>query len=664
MPQPTQEQIQNLREKLRLYDYQYHVLDQPSVSDQEYDKLFNELLKLEEAHPEFRDPLSPTQKIGGVPLEKFEKYQHRQLMLGLQNVYNEEELGEYFDRWQETLGDGFKVTAEPKFDGLAVELVYEKGRLVVASTRGDGETGENVTENVKTIRSVPLLLRGNFPPLVEARGEILLMKEDFRKLNEERLKNGEAPFANPRNAAAGSIRQLNPREAAKRSLDFFAHSAGQIESHELKTQSGLLKDFAKWGLKTNPLTRLLGSASEVQKYFEDLETKREGLAYEIDGVVIKLDSIAGQREMGNVARSPRWAVAYKYKAQEANTRLLGVTFQVGRTGVITPVAELEPVEIGGVTVRRAGLHNEDQVRELGLKVGDWVVVKRAGDVIPDVQSVLTDKRTGKEKRITFPKKCPACSSPVVRLEGEAAHRCTNRACPAQMIESLKHFVGKRAMNIEGLGKKWIEVFAEHKLIHHFSDLYDLDKAALSQIERQGERSIDKLLQAIERSKDTTLARFIFALGIPFVGESTAKLLADHYGSMEDFLKASEESLQSVEEVGEKVAQSIRKFAEEAHNQKEIKRLLDRGVRPKAEKRQVADTLVGKTFVITGTLPTLSRDEASALIQAHGGKTSGSVSKKTSYVVVGESAGSKLEKANKLGVPTLTEEALRALIDKA
>ncbi|MCB0403908.1 MAG: NAD-dependent DNA ligase LigA [Bdellovibrionales bacterium] len=661
MARPTQEQVENLREKLRLYDYQYHVLDQPSVSDQEYDRLFNELLRLEAEHPELRDALSPTQKIGGSPLEKFEKYRHRQLMLGLQNVYNEEELGEYFERWQQTLGDAFKVTAEPKFDGLAVELVYEKGRLVVASTRGDGETGENVTENVKTIRSVPLLLRGSFPSLVEVRGEILLMKEDFRKLNEERLRNGEAPFANPRNAAAGSIRQLDPREAAKRSLDFFAHSAGQIDSYTATTQSGLLKDFAKWGLKTNPLTRLLKSRSEVQAYFEDLEKKREGLAYEIDGVVIKLDSLAGQRELGNVARSPRWAVAYKYKAQEANTQLLGVTFQVGRTGVITPVAELEPVEIGGVTVRRAGLHNEDQVQALGLKVGDWVVVKRAGDVIPDVQSVLTDKRTGKEKKIRFPSKCPACGAPVVRLEGEAAHRCTNRACPAQMIESLKHFVGKRAMNIEGLGKKWIEIFAEHKLIHHFSDVYDLKKPDLRKIERQGERSTDKLLHAIERSKDTTLARFIFALGIPFVGESTAKLLADHYGSLEAFLGASSESLQTVEEVGEKVAESIRKFAEEPHNQKEIRRLLERGVHPKASQRNLSDGLSGKTFVITGTLPTLSRDEASALIQSHGGKTSGSVSKKTSYVVVGEAAGSKLEKATALGIPTLTEDALLALI---
>ncbi len=653
-------QVESLRSKLRRYSYEYYVLDQPTVSDKEYDKLFNELLDLEKNHPELQDPHSPTQQVGSVVLSKFSKVRHRIPMLGLQNIYNTEELGEMFDRWTDALGKAPVVTLEPKFDGLAVELIYENGKLEKAATRGDGDTGEDVTANVRTIRSVPLVLLPGHPPLLEVRGEILLMKEDFFKLNEERVRAGEAPFANPRNAAAGSIRQLDSRVASQRKLALFSHSAGAIEGWTPKSQQDLMAHFSKWGLKVNPLLKAGESPAEIQGYYAELEAMRPKLPYEIDGIVIKIDSLSAQQELGFVARSPRWAVAYKYRAQEANTVLLDVTFQVGRTGTITPVAELAPVEIGGVTVKRAGLHNADQIAAIGLKIGDTVVVRRAGDVIPDVQSVVLAKRTGKEKKIVFPKKCPECKTPIVRTEGEAAHRCPNHQCPAQIAEGLKHFAAKRAMNIEGLGEKWIEQLMQHKLIHHFSDIYDLTPKALRQLERQGERSAEKLVQAIEKSKDSTLGRFIFALGIRFVGESTAKYLASYFGDIHALIKATKEELLEVEEVGEKVALEIQEYFANSENVKEVERLLKKGVQPKAAKRVAAGPFEGMTFVVTGTLPSLSRDEAKEFIETRGGKVASSVSKNTSYLVVGEDAGSKLAKAEKLGVARLSEAELKRL----
>jgi DNA ligase (NAD+) len=662
----TKQRAESLRKQIEEHNYHYYVEDSPLISDEAYDKLFQELLKLEDEYPELRSPLSPTQKVGGAPIDKFRKYKHARPMLSLQNIYNEEESSAFYERWEETLGNKFSVLVEPKFDGLAIELVYENGGLVVAATRGDGETGEDVTENVKTIRSIPLHLRGDFPPLLEVRGEIILLKEDFEKLNQERAKAGETLFANPRNAAAGSIRQLDPRVAAQRKLDFFPHGVASVRGLKAKTQMDLLTSFRSWGLKTHTLYKVINSLPEIETFYKKVEGQRDSLDYEIDGIVLKLNSFKDQEELGFVSRSPRWAVAYKFKAQEGVTLLRDVVFQVGRTGVITPVAVLDPVWIGGVEVKRAGLHNEDQIRALGLKIGDSVVVKRAGDVIPDVVSVIEQKRSGREKTITFPKMCPACDSTIHRIEGEAAHRCPNIACPARLAEGLKHFCSKRAMNIEGLGDKWIDLLLENKLIRHFSSLYDLDKETVMTLERQGERSAQKLVDSIQKSKNTTLDRFIFALGIPLVGERTAELLAIHFGSLDKLLEASDEEFSQVEEVGPTVTEKIREFLDEARNRSEIDRLIKKGVNPKWEVAQGGHQgeLKGQTFVITGTLPSLSRDEASQLIRENGGKITSSVSKNTDYVVVGEEAGSKLEKARTLGIKLLDEAGLRKLIKKS
>lgn len=657
--------IEELRKQIQEHDYLYYVLDSPVISDETYDKLFRELIELEQAYPEAKTPYSPTQKVGGSPLDKFSKVKHSTPMLSLQNVYSPEEFSVFFARWKDNLGTSFQVFGEPKFDGLAIELVYEKGNLKVASTRGDGETGEDVTENVKTIKSIPLQLRGDFPKLVEIRGEVILMKEDFEKLNRERTKLGEPLFANPRNAAAGSIRQLDPKIAAKRKLDFFAHGVSQPPGLSVRSQEELLKAFRSWGIRTHNLYQVLSSQEEVERFYKKVESERDSLPYEIDGIVLKLNSFREQEELGFVARSPRWAVAYKFKAQEGITRLKDVLFQVGRTGVITPVAVLEPVFVGGVEVKRAGLHNEDQIRELGLKIGDMVVVKRAGDVIPDLVSVIEKKRTGKEKNIIFPSHCPTCDSRLKRVEGEAALRCLNIACPARLAEGLKHFCSKRAMNIEGLGDKWIEILLENKLIQHFSSLYDLSPKDLLTLERQGERSAQKIVDAIQKSKQSTLDRFIFALGIPLVGERTAELLATHFGSLNAFLKATDEELAQVEEVGPTVTLKIREFLNEPHNRNEIERLIKKGVVPHWDSHTTGSSgaLTGKTFVITGTLPNLSREEAAKLIRQNGGKVTNSVSKQTDFLVVGTDAGSKLQKAIALGVKQLDEAELKKLISK-
>jgi DNA ligase (NAD+) len=661
----AKKRIEYLIEALWKHNYQYYVLDQPLISDEAYDSLFKELTELEVQYPQFLSPHSPTQKVGGMALKKFNKHKHREPMLGLQNVYNAEEFSEFYRRWQETSegsGAPVQVVAEPKFDGLAIELVYENGTLSVAATRGDGITGEDVTHNVRTIRSVPFQLRGNAPRLVEIRAEVLLMKDDFFNLNKARIQEGEPPFANPRNAAAGSIRQLDPKITAQRKLELFCHGLGAVEGVQLESHSELLRQLREWGLKTNPLSTLLTSAQQVQQFYQDMERNREQLAYEIDGVVIKVDSFRLQRELGFVARSPRWAVAYKFAAMEGNTLLRDVIFQVGRTGVITPVAVLDPVAIGGVEVKRAGLHNQDQIEALDLKIGDTVVVKRAGDVIPDVQSVVIDKRNGKEKPIRFPKNCPSCGNEVLRLQGESAHRCANIACPAQIAERLKHFASKRALNIEGLGDKWIELFMQKKLLRHFSDIYDLTVPNLLQVERQGQRSAEKMIEAIQRSKSTTLARFIYSMGIRFVGERTAELLSQHFGNLDRFLAATPEDLLNVEEVGEKVALSIHEFTSNRANIDEIQRLLSKGVTPVGANRPTGDLkLKGKVFVITGTLPNLSREQAESLIRANGGKVTSTVSKKTNFLLLGEEAGSKLDKAIELGVPQLSESEFKDLL---
>ncbi len=655
----TKQRVEELREKIREHSHKYYVLDQPSISDAAYDKLFKELEQLEADNPDLRDAHSPTQKVGGAALDKFEKYRHREPMLSLQNVYSEEEMQDFYDRWTKTVGDDFDVVADPKLDGLAMELVYEDGRLVMAATRGDGVTGEDVTENVKTIRSVPLILRGKHPSLLEVRGEVIFLKEHFLALNEERLKAGEPTFANPRNAAAGTIRQLDPKITASRKLDFFSYGVGRLEGVKIESHWDLLQAFHNWGLRTSDIVKRVKSMAELQKFYEKVDETRAKLPYEIDGIVLKVNSFLHQRELGFVARSPRWGVAYKFKAQEEVTTLKDVAFQVGRTGVITPVAILEPVQVGGVEVSNATLHNADQIEKLGLKIGDKVVIKRAGDVIPNIQSVLTESRTGKERPIQFPKKCPACGGHVARAEGEVAFRCTNVACPAQMAEKVKHFASKRAMNIEGLGDKWVDQFAEKGLVTRISDLYTLTVEDLRKLERQGERSSEKLIASIDASRTRPLARFLFGLGIRFVGERTGDLLATHFGSLDNFLKASSEDLLNVEEVGEKVAASISEFLADPKNIEEIKRLKKAGVKPEEAPKETSGpkTVAGKVFVITGELEGMSRRDAETLIRTHGGKVTSSVSKNTDFVVVGESPGSKLAKAQELGISLLDKEAL-------
>lgn len=661
--QDIKKRIQELRTEIEEHNHRYYVLDRPTVSDEQYDTLFRELLDLEERYPRFQDPFSPSRKVGGKPLDKFSKYRHREPMLSLQNIYNAQALEQFHDRWKGALGDHFSIVAEPKFDGLAIELVYEKGHLVMAATRGDGETGEDVTSNVRTIGSVPLRLRRDSIRLIEVRGEILLLKKDFERLNKERAENGEPLFANPRNAAAGSIRQLDPKISAQRSLDIFCHGLGKIEGIRIQSIFEMLECFRQWGLKTSPHAKRLGTLEEIEHYYREMEKRRDLLPYEIDGIVLKIDSFAHQRELGFVARSPRWALAYKFKAQEGNTKLLDVVFQVGRTGAITPVAVLEPVSVGGVEVKRAALHNEDQMNTLDLKIGDMVVVRRAGDVIPDVQSVIANKRTGKEKEIIFPAHCPSCGARVVRSPGESAHRCANVACPAKLSEGLKHFASKTAMNIEGLGDKWIDQFVEKGLITHFSDIYDLRKEDLLTLERQGERSAEKMIRSIEASKRTTLNRFIHAIGIRFVGNRTAEFLATHFGTLEKFLQADEQQLRHVQEVGKKVAASIVEFLGEPKNRHEIELLLIKGVKPKSlQVTSTTQTLKGKTFVITGVL-SLGRQEVENLIRSHGGKVTSSVTRTTNFLVVGESPGSKLRKASQLGVPRIDEEKLKGLVEK-
>ncbi len=664
MANKVQTQIENLRAEIRELDFRYYVLDSPLVSDAEYDRLFSQLLKLEAAHPELVDPASPSQKIGGEPLQAFKKHRHPEPMLGLANVYSPSEMQATFARWQEGIGQDFTVVAEPKFDGLAMELHYEGGILRTAATRGDGETGEDVTENVRTIRSVPLKLRGQasvIPDVLYVRGEVILMKDDFQKINAERARNGEPLFANPRNAAAGSIRQLDPKIAARRRLDLFCHGVSSTQRLGIDSQRDLLEQLTEWGLPTSPLHEIVDSLEQIELYYRSLESRRQSLAYEIDGIVLKINQFKHQRELGTIARSPRWAVAFKFKAMEAHTRLLSVTFQVGRTGAITPVAELEPVEIGGVFVKRAALHNEDQIRQLDLRVGDTVVVKRAGDVIPDIESVITQKRKGTEVPIVFPKKCPACNGPIFREEDEAAHRCQNAVCPARLAEGLSHFASKRAMNIEGLGDKWIAALMEAGIVSRFSDLYLLKASDLLKLERQGERSSEKLICAIDKSREGTLDRLIFALGIRLVGERTAELLASHLGSLDKLIQAGVEDLMRVDEVGPTVAQSIVHFLSDEKNRREIK-LLQKEIRlAKSVQAAGGRQLEGLVFVVTGTLPTLSRPDCEALIRSHGGKVSAAVSKKTSYLVVGTDAGSKLEKARELGTQEISETKLRKLM---
>jgi DNA ligase (NAD+) len=654
-----------LRREIERHNYQYYVLDRPLISDAEYDALFHELQQLEARHPQLVTPDSPTQRVGAAPAEAFAEVTHRVPMLSLNNAFGEEEVGAFDRRVREGLAaENVEYAAEPKFDGLAVSLVYEHGALARGATRGDGYTGEDVTANLRTVRSIPLRLEARrAPPLLEARGEVLMLRSDFEELNRAQRGRGEKEFANPRNAAAGSLRQLDSHVTATRKLTFFAYGLGAAEGvPRFAKHSQLLEYLAESHFPVAAERAVVRGAAALLEYYRKIGAKRDRLPYDIDGVVYKVNDLAAQERLGFVARAPRFAVAHKFPAEEAMSEVVAIGVQVGRTGALTPVARLKPVFVGGVTVTNATLHNEDEIRRKDIRIGDTVVVRRAGDVIPEVVRVLQEKRPPRARQFVMPERCPVCGSAVKRLEDEAVARCTaGLYCPAQRKQALLHFASRRAMDIEGLGDKLVDQLVDGGIVKTPADLYRLDVGTLARLERMAEKSAANVIAAIERSKRTTLARFIYALGIRNVGESTARDLAQHFGKLGDLMAADEEALQRVPDVGPVVAQSIAQFFAESHNRKVVKRLLDIGAQfermPAANRGRVA----GKTFVLTGTLPNLTREEAKSRIEAHGGRVAASVSKKADYVVVGSEPGSKHDQARKLGLAMIDEPGLLELL---
>lgn len=662
------ERARELRAQLDHHNYQYHVLDAPEVSDAEYDRLLHELKALEEQYPDLITPDSPTQRVGGTPVSGLAAVVHTTPMLSLENAFTEEDLINFDRRVRERLDDVASVeyAAEPKLDGLAVSFRYEAGRLVQAATRGDGTRGEDVTHNVRTIKAVPVSLRGSPPQLLEVRGEVFMTIAGFKAMNERALAAGEKVFVNPRNAAAGSLRQLDPRLTGSRPLDVFFYSVGETRGWKLPAKhSESLEQLREWGLKISPLVRVVEGAEGCLAYYRDIGEQRAKLKYEIDGVVYKVNRLALQRELGFVARAPRWAIAHKFPAHEENTIIRDVEFQVGRTGALTPVARLEPVFVGGVTVSNATLHNMDEVRRKDVRIGDTVVIRRAGDVIPEIVKVIVERRPASARMVELPAKCPVCGSDVEQVEGEAVARCSGGLfCAAQRKEALRHFASRRALDIEGLGSKIIDQLVDSGQVHTPADLYRLTLDQLANLERMAEKSAANLLAALEGSKTTTLARFLYALGIRDVGEATAAALAAHFGTIEALQDATEETIQEVPDVGPVVAAHVWHFFQQAQNRAVIDELRKRGVNWPAQARRATATegaLSGKTFVLTGTLDSMSRDQASDRITALGGKVSGSVSKKTTYVVAGAEAGSKLQKAQELGVEVLDEQGLLELL---
>ena len=657
------QEVERLRAELALHNHRYYVLDEPLISDAEYDQLFRRLVDLEAAYPALHDPASPTQKVGAPPLAAFAQVRHSVPMLSLANVVSQGEMQEFHQRVQrglETTQD-IAYVAEPKIDGVAVELVYENGKLAVGSTRGDGVTGEDVTANLKTVRSIPLTLLPQpaqpVPRRLEVRGEVFLPKAAFRSLNGARAKAGEPLFANPRNATAGSLKQLDSSITAGRPLDFFCYGVGQIEGGTFASYWELRQALIGWGIKAVPLGRVCPTVEAVFAVCDDLETRRDSLDYEIDGVVVKVNSFALQAQLGQISRSPRWATAYKFPAIQATTTVRDIVPQVGRIGTLTPVAELAAVHIGGVTVKSASLHNMDEIRRKDIRIGDTVIVERAGDVIPYVVKTIPEKRTGQERRFAMPPVCPVCSAQVVREEGEAAYRCTGLACPAQLKESLTFFAARGSMDIDGLGEKIIDQLVDKDLVRDPGDLYLLTAAQLAALDRLGEKSAHNLTDALERSKTTTLPRLIAALGIRHVGEATARQLAEHLGDLDHIMQAEEEALQDVPDIGPEVARSLAAFFGQEHNRAVVKKLLDAGVYfPQVETRP-AGSLHGQTFVLTGTLASLTRPEAKQRLEALGAKVTSGVSKKTDYIVAGTDPGSKRDKAEKLGITILNEAEL-------
>ncbi len=658
--------IAELRDQIGYHNHRYYTLDAPEISDAAYDKLMRELQALEAEHPELVTPDSPTQRVGGAALDKFEKVTHRQQMLSLGNCFDAAELGEFDERVRKGLnveGDVVEYICEPKMDGLAIELVYENGVFVQGSTRGDGVIGEDVTENLKTIKILPLTLKGRAPKLLEVRGEVYIKKADFQRMNAKLVAAGEEPFVNPRNSAAGSLRQLDPKLTAARPLSVFLYEVGVVEGVEFEDHQAKLATFEKLGLPVNPRRFLATGLTGVRSAYTTLMAERAALPYEIDGLVVKVNRTDARTRLGQVSKTPRWAIAYKFPPEEVEAKVADIVVQVGRTGAITPVANLEPVFVGGVTVSRVTLHNESELRRKDVRTGDWVFVRRAGDVIPEIVKVITSKRTGKEQEFTFPTACPVCGHKIVRGEGEAVARCSNRNCPAQLAGRLRHFATRTAMDIDGLGDKLCEAFVETKLVTSVDGLYGLTVKALTELERMGEKSAQNLVEAIARSKKTTLRRFIYALGIPDVGEETAKVLAEQFRDVKTLESASVEALQAARDVGPEVAKSIHDFFADDENRKTVAALLKAGVVPEPpEKRAEGGAFTNKTVVITGTLSSMSRDEAKEAVEMRGGKVSGSVSKKTDLLVAGEEAGSKLKKAQELGVKVIDEQAFKALLD--
>lgn len=664
------ERISALREQLEYHNYRYYVLDAPEVSDAEYDRLFRELQALEQQHPEFITLASPTQRVGGAALTEFAQVTHTTPMLSLNNAFSDDEIVA-FDRRVRDASDlpMIEYAVEPKFDGLAISLVYEQGQLVSGATRGDGYVGEDVTANLRTIRAIPLRLSEINPPArIEIRGEVLMLKSDFVALNKNQRAQGLKEFANPRNAAAGSLRQLDSRITAMRGLHFFAYGVGQREDGALPATHGeVMNQLKAWHIPVAQERAVVQGVDGLLGYYRQMGAARESLAFDIDGVVYKVNDLALQQRIGYVARAPRFAIAHKFPAQEATTQLLDIDVQVGRTGALTPVARLAPVAVGGVTVTNATLHNEDEIRRKGVLIGDWVNVRRAGDVIPEVVSVVMSRRPQNAREFIMPVECPVCGSHVVRLPDEAVARCTGGLfCPAQRKQALWHFASRRALDIDGLGEKLIEQLVDEGLVNNPADLYRLGLLSLINLERMAEKSASNLLAAIEHSKHTTLARFIYALGIRHVGEQTAKDLARYFGTLEAMMAADELQLQQVPEVGEVVAKSIVQFFAEPHNLTVISLLRAAGVRwdeavPVSAKHS---SIAGKVFVITGALPHIRRDEATAKIEALGGKVSASVSKKTDFVLVGAEPGSKLIKAQELGITLLDEDQFINLISES
>ncbi|OGP52944.1 MAG: DNA ligase (NAD(+)) LigA [Deltaproteobacteria bacterium RBG_13_52_11] len=662
----AEERAAELRRELEYHNYRYYVLDDPEISDAEYDALMRELEGLEEEYPELKTPISPTQRVGAAPLEEFGQVTHTVPMLSLTNAMEEGAVIEFDQRIKRFLktNEEIEYVAEPKLDGVAVELIYERGELTVGSTRGDGVSGEDVTQNVRTIKTIPLHLieREEVPPdRLEVRGEVYMEVGEFKELNKRREAIGEPLFANPRNAAAGSLRQLDSSVTAQRPLKIFCYGIGEVKGRAFESQWEVLQTLPQWGLRTNPLARQCKNIQEAVAYYREINGLREGHPYEMDGVVIKVDGFALQRRLGEVSRSPRWALAYKFPAKEATTTIIAIRAQVGRTGALTPVAEMEPVRIGGVEVKRATLHNQDEIDKKDIRVGDTVVVRRAGDVIPEVVKVILSKRTGAEQSFTMPDTCPVCGSDVVRLPGEAIHRCVGISCPAQLKGRIRHFASKRAMDIDGLGLKLIDQVVAKGLVKDIADLYDLTADDLASLERMAKKSAENIVKALEKSKHPPLARFLYALGMRHVGEHIAQVLVRSLPSLDQFYQVSAEELEAIPGIGPEVAQSVHGFFNDKGNREVIRRLQKAGVEIAAPSAKREAPLKGKTFLFTGALEGMTRDEAKDLVEELGGEVSSSAGRGVAYVVAGKDPGSKYAKARELGLFIIDEEEFKRLV---